>query len=140
MNRHSAAFTLIEAIIAMVLLSIAVPPMLWAIHDAHRQRVNPVLASRARWLATEQLEDILADRHSTTRGYEYLTGSNYPEQSPVPGHPGFDRRVVFTETEADLTTPGEGYMNVTVEITWTDSMQQPRTLSVSTVLTEYDAN
>jgi len=139
-QRRHTAFTLIEAIIAVVILSLAIPPMLWSIHEAHVQRVNPMLASRARWLATEQLEDVIADRHSTTRGYDYLTSANYPDESPVPGYPGFDRRVMFNETQADLATPGEGYMNVTVEVIWTDATSQSRTLTVSTVLTEYDAN
>ena len=59
-------FTLIETIAAIVILAIALPPMLFAIRDAHVQRVNPVLVSQARWLATEKLEDILADRHSAS--------------------------------------------------------------------------
>ncbi|MCZ6542471.1 MAG: type II secretion system protein, partial [Planctomycetota bacterium] len=64
-------FTLLETIAAVVILALAIPPMLWAVREAHIQRVNPMLASKARWLATEKLEDIIADRHSTTRGWAY---------------------------------------------------------------------
>lgn len=132
-------FTLIEAVVAVVVLAVAIPPMLWAIREAHQQRVNPVLLSRARWLATERLEDIIADRHSTTRGYAYLLPANYPPESPVAGFDGFTRSVTLAETDADLVTAGSGYMNVTVDVSWTDGAGAARTLEVSTVLTEYAA-
>ena len=57
-----------ETVSAIVILSVAVPPMLWAVTQAQRQRMNPVLASKARWLAVEKLEDIVADRHAPPRG------------------------------------------------------------------------
>ena len=131
------SFTLIETIAAVVLLVIAMPPMLWAISDAHVQRVNPVLASRARWLATEKLEDIIADRHSSSRGYDYLIAGNYAAEPSVTGFTNFSRSVSLTETEADLSTPGSGYMIITVEVSWTDATFTARTLSVSSVVTEY---
>ena len=131
------SFTLIETIAAVALLVIAVPPMLWAISDAHVQRVNPVLASRARWLTTEKIEDIIADRHSSTRGYDYLIAGNYPAEPSVTGFTNFSRSVTLTETEADLSTPGSGYMIITVDVSWTDATSTARTLSVSSVVTEY---
>jgi len=131
------AFSLIECIAAIVVLGIGIPPMLWSIRNAHVQRVNPVMASRARWLATEKLEDIIADRHSTTRGYDYLIASNYPAEASITGFPGFTRAVAFNETTADLATAGSGFMNVTVSVSWTDATSTSRTLSLSTVVTEY---
>lgn len=132
-------FTLIETIAAVVILAIAIPPMVFAVRDAHVQRVNPMLLSKARWLATEKLEDVIADRHSSTRGYDYLTAGNYPVEVPVTGFPQFERRVAFSETGADLASPGTGYMTISVEVKWTDATQTERTLSVSTVVTEYEA-
>lgn len=130
-------FTLIESVAAIVILAIAIPPLMWAMRDATVQRANPVLASRARWLAVERLEEVIADRHSTTRGYAYLLAGNYPDESPVTGFTGFDRTVDFTETGADLATPGSGYMTVTVTVTWNDGDGDAQSLAVSTVLTEY---
>jgi prepilin-type N-terminal cleavage/methylation domain-containing protein len=132
------SFTLIESIAAVVILSIAVPAMLWSLHEAHAQRATPVMTSTARWLAMEKLEDVIADRHSSTRGYDYLVLGNYPAELPVSGFTGYLRMVTFNETEADLTTAGTGYMTVTVSIGWYDSAGDARTLSLSTVLTEYD--
>ena len=131
------AFTLIETIIAIVVLTIAIPPMFWAIRQAHVGRVNPEMVSRARWLASEKLEIIEADRHSTTRGYGYLIPSNYPVESSITGYPGFTRSVSLSETAADLSTAGTGYMKVTVTVAWTDATATARSLSISTVLTNY---
>ncbi len=130
-------FSLIETITAIVILSVALPGMLWTVREAHVQRVNPMLLSTARWLAVEKLEDVIADRHSTTRGFAYLVAGNYPAENPVAGYPAFTRSVSFNETLADLVTAGSGYMNVTVQVGWTDSEGTARTLSISTVLTEY---
>ena len=131
-------FTLIETIAAIVILAVAIPPMLWSVRVSHIQRINPMLASKARWVATEKLEDIIADRHSTTRGWAYLEDpANYPAEPTISGYPGFSRTVTLTETLADLSTPGDGYMTVAVAVQWTDATGIVRTLSVSTVLTEY---
>ncbi len=130
-------FSLIETIVAIVILSVALPAMLWTVREAHVQRVNPMLLSTARWLAVEKLEDVIADRHSTTRGYAYLIAGNYPAENPVAGYVGFTRSVSFNETLADLVTAGSGYMNVTVQVGWTDGQGTAQTLPISTVLTEY---
>jgi prepilin-type N-terminal cleavage/methylation domain-containing protein len=130
-------FTLIETIAAIVILAIALPPMLFAIRDAHVQRVNPVLSSQARWVATEKLEDILADRHSASRGYDYLSGAHYPPEPSVDGFPAFSRSVALLETGPDLSTPGSGYMIVTVNVSWVDATSAARTLSISSVVAEY---
>jgi len=137
MRRRARGFTLIETLAALVLLAVAIPPMIWAIRDAHIQRVGPAQVSRARWLAVEKLEDVIADRHSTTRGYDYLLQSNYAAESPITGYPDFRRRVILRETEADLVTPGSGYMTVIVQVAWTDATGAPRSQLVSTVVTEY---
>jgi prepilin-type N-terminal cleavage/methylation domain-containing protein len=130
-------FSLIEAIVAIVILSLSVPSMLWAVREMHNKRVDPIQASRARWLASEKLEDIIADRNSTTRGYPYLLSANYPAEPSVAGFPGFSRTVTLTETTADLSTPGTGYMRATVTVGYIGAGGAARTLSLSTVLTEY---
>ncbi len=138
MTRHPTsrrrAFTLIEGIIAVVILGLAVPPMLWAVRVAQETRTDPLLVSRARWLAVEKLEDILADNASPARGYTYLAAPNYPAEPAVPGFPTFARSVTFTETAADLASPGLGCKTATVTITW-KSTRGPRSFSLATVLT-----
>jgi prepilin-type N-terminal cleavage/methylation domain-containing protein len=140
---RSSGFTLIETVAAIVILAVAVPPMLWAVAQAQNKRANPMLASKARWMAVEKLEDIIADRHSDSgnRGWDYLIAANYSDENPgdITGYPQFGRTVTFLETQADLATPDAsgGYMNVTVTVTWTSSEGKSMSLSISTVLTEY---
>ena len=138
-DRRSAGFTLVELVAAIVLLAVAVPPMIWAMRQAEHDFVDPILTSRARWIATEKLEDVIADRHSQTRGYDFLVPANYPFEAvgSIPGFPGYSRDVSFSETTADLSTPGDGYMTVTVTVTWTGAAGQSRQTSLSTVQKEY---
>lgn len=136
-SRARRGFTLIEAVTALVILGVAVPPMLWSLRHAQTHRAGGVLASRALWLATEKLEDIIADRHSSTRGYSYLVAANYPAESSITGFPGFTRSVSFSETGVSLSGAGSGYMRITVTVGYTDASGTARSFSLSTVQTGY---
>lgn len=135
-TRHRRAFSLIEAITALVVLSIAMPAMLWSIRDSVRRRADPVLLSRARWLAAERLEDCIADGHSPTRGYSYLATGNYPDETPVTGFTGMNRSVAIAET-APKFVAGTGWKTITVTVTYTDGQGVSRSLALSTVVTSY---
>jgi hypothetical protein len=134
--RGARAFTLVEAIGAIVLLAIAVPPMLWALRASQIERADPLMISRARWLASEKLEDVIADRYSAVRGFDYITGARYPAEATIAGSPGFSRRVSIAETGPDLASPGSGYLTVIVSVEW-DASAGPQSLAISTVLTEH---
>ena len=136
-RRAALGFTLIEAIVCVVILGFAVPPMLLALREASVRRVAPVQASRARWLVQEKMEDVIADRHSTTRGYAYVVTANYPAEATITGFPGFSRSVVIAETAANLSSAGTGYKRATVTVTWRDTRGTSRSLAVATVITDY---
>ena len=131
------ALTLIEAIIAVVILAVAMPALLMATSDAQRRRVDPIMTARARWLAAERLEDVIADRHSASRGYTYIVPGHYPDESPVSGFAGFSRTVSIAETGPSLAGSGTGYKTVTVTITYPGAPGASRSLAISTVLTDY---
>lgn len=141
--RPRPGFTLIETIAAITILAVAIPPMLWAVQEAQIQRVNPMLASKARWLATEKLEDIIADRHSDSgsRGYDYLIAANYAAQNKgdITGYEQFSRTVTIDpETDAlFVPTVDGGYKTVTVSVGWDNATGNAMSLAISTVLTEY---
>lgn len=130
-------FTLVEALIAVVILAVAVPPMLVALRDASGRRTDAVRSAQAQWLAAERLEDVMADRHSTTRGYTWVVGGNYAAEASVAGFPGFTRSVAVSETGADLSSTGTGFKRVTVTVGWTDTMGRAQSVAVSTVVTDY---
>jgi hypothetical protein len=135
--RWARGFTLAELVGAMVVLTVAIPPVLQAVGNAQVRRVAPVLVEHAHWLAVEKLEDVIADRHSTTRGYSYLVTANYPAETSIAGYTSFSRNVAFSETGADLSTAGTGYMRVTVTVTWSDARGASRSLALATILTDY---
>jgi prepilin-type N-terminal cleavage/methylation domain-containing protein len=128
-------FTLVECIAAVVVISISVPPMTWALRQAHKHRVDAIQASRARWLASEKLEDVIADRHCL--GYTSLVAGNYPAEAAVTGSPGFSRAVSFAETGVNLSSAGTGYMRATVTVTYTGGNGFAQSVSLSTILTDY---
>ena len=131
------AFSLIEAIIAIVILAVAVPGMFWAIRDASERRAEPVMLARARWLAAEKLEDIVADRYCTTRGYDYVQNANYPAEAAVNGFAGFSRQVVVAERSVDLVSPGTGYKVATVRISYVGARGTARTFELAAVVTDH---
>ncbi|MFG0283451.1 MAG: prepilin-type N-terminal cleavage/methylation domain-containing protein [Phycisphaerales bacterium JB039] len=135
-KRHRG-FTLTEVVAALVILAVGVPPAMWALREAALRRANPVLTTRARWLASARMEQIIADRHSPLRGYDFLQSDNYPDESAVSGAPMFARTVEFDETGPDLVTAGTGFMTVRVRVQWNDAIGQPRELELATLLTEY---
>jgi prepilin-type N-terminal cleavage/methylation domain-containing protein len=146
MRRRHRGFTLIETVAAITILAVAVPPMVWAIQEAHHHRADPVLFSTARFLATAKLEDVVADRHSPNRDYAWLIAGNYPAENPgdITGYPQYGRTVAFSEHGAwnngtSSWSAGTDYMEVTVTVTWTDSQGIARSLAISTILTNYDA-
>jgi type II secretory pathway pseudopilin PulG len=135
-RRNFAAFTLIETIAAVVILSVAVPTLLWTLAESHRTRVDAALVTTATWLAVEKLEDVIADAHCPGRGFDFITAGQYPSEAAVSGFAGFSRSVQITSTATDLVTPGAECKIVTVEVSFIGSAKQARTLTLSTVLTD----
>jgi prepilin-type N-terminal cleavage/methylation domain-containing protein len=130
------AFTLIETIAALVVLSIAVPALLWTLGNAHIQRIDPMLVTTATWLAHEKAEDVLADASCPSRGYSWVLAARYPRETTLAGFPGFSRRVRVRETGIDLASAGTGCKIVTVEVTFRNAARRQRTLTLSTLVTE----
>lgn len=137
LSRAGGAFTLIEAIIATIVLGTAMPPMLVGVRDASARRTDAIMASRARWLASERIEDALADRHSAARGYAWVLTSAYPAEPSVAGFASFARSTTVTETGAALSGGGTGYKTVTCTVSWRDGRGTARSLSLSVVVTSY---
>lgn len=132
--RRAGGVTLVEMIAAMVILSVAVPPTLWAVRQAQLRRLAPVHAERARWLAIERLEGVIADHGAPTRGYAFVQNAAYPDEAALAGFPGFSRRVRIVETGPDLATSGADCKTVTVTVEYDDPAVGRRSVVLSTVL------
>ena len=131
-----AGFSLIEAVCCIVLLSVGVPGLMWAMAQVHDTRAMVATAAKARFLAEERLEDVMADRHSTTRGYTYVVSANYPAEATVSGFAGLSRTTTITETGASLSGTGTGFKTVTVTVSWTQR-GAARSFVLSTLVTDY---
>ena len=77
-QRVSRAFTLIEVVIAVIVLSIAVPPTLNLLESTSAGRVNAIFTTRATFLSTVVLETVLADMTSSQAdlGFDALADSS----------------------------------------------------------------
>jgi len=128
--------TLIEAIAMITIMAISVPTMMWSMAAAHENRVGPLMASRARFLAAERLEQVIADRFAPQRGFNYVLSANYLAETAVSGFARFGRSVTISETGASLTGTGLGYKAASVSVTWTTRKGTQSTV-LSTVLTDF---
>jgi type II secretory pathway pseudopilin PulG len=128
---------MLEIVATIVLIGVAAPALLTAVRDATARRASVQQQVVARWLACEKLEDITADRHSTTRGWTYITAANYAAETSITSFPGYSRTVAITDTDSTLITAGSGYRKVTVTVTYPDARYGTKTLSLATVFTDY---
>ena len=129
MKRHRSSrpsATIIEVVMALVILSIALPPLVTSFVEASMQSIYPANASVASFLAIERMEEIVARRYRGTDGYAAVTAANFAAESPVPGFPGFNRSVAVSYTDASLAPAGtdQGYKKVRVVVTWNNGAGQ----------------
>lgn len=104
------AFTLIEVVIAIVVLAIAVPPTLNLMDSSASGRVDAIQTTRATFLATIVLESILADMTSAeeTLGFESLADADAYLNTPTTG--------LYARLES-ITEPYQSFgLTYTVEI------------------------
>lgn len=127
-----------EVVATIVVIGLAAPALLIAVRDATVRRASIQQQIIARWLVCEKLEDVVADRHSATRGWSYIANANYPAEATVNGFVPYARTTTVTETGSDLASPGNGYRTVTVTVTYRDAREGTKSIAIATVLTDYD--
>ncbi len=142
-----SGFTLIEAVVAMVVLAIAVPMGLAMMRDAAIVRVSSTQTSKAFWLANAVVEQVQADLDSSTTGlgFDAMSDANsYLNDAPD----ALRTRLASVVTDAEaygfswsvvagalvdangLTTGNTDediYRVVTVTVSWTNPMGQAQT-------------
>lgn len=123
-RRGSPGFSLVEVVILIVVAGIAILPLAMLFATTSIRSSDARSASVAAQLAQAKLEEITADRNATTRGFSYVTGANYPPETPIPAFPAFQRSVAVA--------PDSTYDSVTfrtVSVTVTTSGIPPVTLT-----------
>jgi Tfp pilus assembly protein PilV len=111
---REGGFTLIEVTILIVIAGIAVLPLAMLFATTSIRTSDARSASVAAHLGQTKLEEITADRRSTTRGFSYLQGVNYPPETPVTAFPTYSRSVAVAP---DSVYDGVTYRTVSVTVT-----------------------
>ena len=149
-------FTLIEAVIAIVVLSLAVPSTMAMIRDATVARAENALTIRAQWIATAVSEQILADAASDdpSLGMSGFADSNAYLNNPGSGlyerlahlDSDYARFGIEYEVEIRPLTAANGtpsadadeniYRQIEVRVTWQGATGEDRTMPLSFIVTD----
>lgn len=106
-------FTLVELVLVILVASVALLPLLSLFAQATADSVQPFLVTQAVFLAQEKIEEVLADAHAPSRGFDYITGANYPPVVDPPGFPGYS---VYVSISADSLYDGVTFREVEVKV------------------------
>lgn len=148
------AFTLIESIIALVILAAMIPTSALMLADSARRRVDAAHANRASWLASGVIEQILADVNSPSAslGMSALANASTYLNTPSTGLVArletvtslyADRGLSYAVTIGGLVSDSgsatgdsaqDVYRLVTVTVSWTDTSGTARSLALSSLV------
>jgi len=126
--RRSA--TIIEVAMALVILSVALPPLVKSFADASMQTIHPAQATVASFLAIDRMEEIVARRYRGIQGgvkpNDAIVSANFPPETPVAGFGRYERRVTFSEVNSALqpTATPSGYRKARVTVSWNGGAKQ----------------
>jgi len=110
---RSAGFTLVEAVLVVVVAGIALLPLSMLFANTSIRSGDARTATVAAQLAQSKMEEIAADKSSPARGFDYLAGGNYLPEDPVPAFPGYRRTVAVSP---DSSFDGIRFRAVTVTV------------------------
>ena len=150
------AFTLVESLAVVVVLSIAIPPAVSMMADAARAQADSVSTTRATWFATALLEQVIADVNSDDAGLGFaaLADSNVYLTTPKVGFNdrngpliahysglGLTHSVLIGDlADAGGVVTGDAdedvFRTITVGVAWTTLKGDSRTLSIGCVVTD----
>lgn len=154
-NRRRA-FTLVESLAVVVVLSVAIPPAVSMMVDSARAQADSVKQTRATWFATAILEHIIADVNSDDAllGFAALadsnaylttasTGLNDRTQDVTTLYSGYGLThsvQIGALSDAGGTVTGDVNMDVfrtvVVGVTWITLKGDSRTLDIGAVVTD----
>lgn len=84
-------YSLIELIIVIVILSIAIPMLVYMLGNLAAQSIASEKRTTATFLCQEKIEEIIADRWNPNIGFDNIPVGSFSES--IPGFPDFSRSV-----------------------------------------------
>ncbi len=141
-NPQSKGFSLIEAIVTLVVLSVAAVGVYAVFANATRGSADPLVLNQAVQLAQERMDEIVGDRRNPGRGFVWIVPGNYGAEAPVTGFANFSRSVnIFCVNNGTLNTNNgqpppcaSGYTHVDVTVTWNAGADS---LTTTTLFADY---
>ncbi|MGD8451487.1 MAG: type II secretion system protein [Phycisphaerae bacterium] len=121
--KRRRAMSLIEVVLAIVILGLAVPPLMIQLGTAAHAQGAAMINMNLVQLAGERVNEVHADRASPKRGYAHVIAANYPDEKDAGGLAGYQRVTTVREVSAaDYLTvqPGSGIKRVRVDVTGPD--------------------
>lgn len=112
--RTRKGFSLIEVIVALVILAVAI----MGSQALASTMIRTVTTSNAQAAAAQLVEDRI-DRIRTDPAYDSLTQKYAATESPLPGWPTLQRVTVLTRTQDSTATGVTDYFTVTVTVSGT---------------------
>lgn len=119
MNRRRA-LSLIEVVLAIVILGLAVPPLMIQLGSAVQAQTVAGIHLKLVELASGRMGTIFADCADATRGYAYITNNSYPDEVDPTGLQGYRRVTTVREVSpADYLSaqPGSGIKRFRIVVT-----------------------
>ena len=107
--RHARALSLIEVVFAIVILGLAIPPLLVQVSAGVQAQETALIQQNLSQLAAERMNEIFADHANPTRGFAYIQGGVYPNETAPRGLTGYGRQTEIREVSAvNYVTPQAG--------------------------------
>lgn len=107
--RHRRGLSLVEVVIAIVILGLAVPPLMFQMAAGVQQQEAVLIQQNLTQLASERMWEVYADHADPTRGYDYIEDDAYPDETDPWGLAGYTRQTTIREvSSSDYVTPQPG--------------------------------
>lgn len=120
MSRSRRGLTLVEVIVALVVLALAVPPLLLQVAGGiERQNRSDVQQNLAR-LASDRLWEIFTAHANPDAGYDEIDAASYPDETAPAGLTGYARSTTIREVApTNYSTPltGSGIKRFRIVVT-----------------------
>lgn len=101
--------SLIEVVVAIVILGLAAPPLMLSMAAGARQQEEALVQQELTQLAEQRMWEIFIDHADPTRGYGYVVNASYPDETAPRGLSGYVRRTRVREVSTtDYSTPQAG--------------------------------